>query len=98
MTFLSGSVVLGLVLVIGVIALVLAGTSSKQNQHSRTRGQRGPAGLVEKETPASRPRATALTHRSDADESLRESSLLVPPPDEKRIEAVPPKNEPFRRK
>ena len=94
----SGSIVIGLVLVLGIVALILVGSSSTENKKERLRttadaGEKSAGGSAGRGLHQAVKRSTA-----DSEEILRESSLIVPPPDEKRIEAVPPKNDGFRMK
>jgi len=85
-------------LICTVIAVILVSSSKPEGQRregtkaqgtSRPSGSSGGASMARKMTFAGSP--------EDLEEQARLSSLLVPPPDEVRIEAVAPKSDPVIR-
>lgn len=89
----GGGVVLAIIAVIGIVALVLAGSAMDKNKtprphrrlekpkaHHSTRGRSSP---------------TKAGAQVDTEDLLPETSGLppIPPPDEKRIEGISPKND-----
>lgn len=93
-----------LVLAIGVIALVIAsgtkdekfGSSSKKDNKNkssnRKRGGRADSTLASTGKKRTE-KALVLGEVGEGDECLIQSQLRIPPPEEKRIEAVAPKND-----
>ena len=94
----DGFFLVALVVVLAVVALVLVGASKPDGERKR----RDLIKESHKALDASAKRSgqrVAMRIRNDADEAppVTMSALIVPPPDESRIEAVAPKNEPVRR-
>ena len=89
----GGGVVLAIIAVIGIVALVLAGSAMDKDKDTRAHRRMDKS----KEQGATRSRASAAKTRApiDAEEFLPETDGLppIPPPDAKRIEGISPKNE-----
>ncbi len=89
----GGVVVLAIIAVIGIVALVLAGSAMDKNKTSR------PHRRMEKtkahHSTRGRSSPTKAGVQVDAEDLLTELNglPLIPPPDEKRIEGISPKND-----
>lgn len=89
----GGGVVLAIIAVIGIVALVLAGSAMDKKKTAR------PHRRLEKSKEHRPTRGRTSTSKSgaqiDAEDLLPETNGLppIPPPDEKRIEGISPKND-----
>ena len=95
----QGYVLIALVGVLAIVALVLVRASTPDGDRKRRDLVKESHKLIDSAAKASGQQPMLLrTRRAEEDAPpIFLSALIVPPPDEARIEAVAPKNEPSRR-